>query len=118
LPNARVLIKVLGMRLLALRTGIRRWIVRIGLLGVVFGAVQYVSNTDSRVRYLELRVELNRLHELNHDLTLTNEKLRMQVQGIQHDDRYLEQIAREEFGMIQQNEVLYHFVAERTHPRR
>jgi cell division protein FtsB len=31
------------------------------------------------------------------------------VQAVQHDDRYLEQVARQEFGMVRDDEVVYAF---------
>lgn len=89
-------VRVLGVRVLAVL--------------VLIGGVQYVFNVDSRAQAVNLEDELSRLVELNEELAAENERLRLQIQGIQHDDRYLEQIARHEFGMIRKGEVLYKFV--------
>ena len=77
---------------------------------IVLFAVQYVFNSDSRAKYFDLRADLDRLHQITTDLGIENERLRLQIEGIQHDERYLEQVARQEFGMIRKGEVLYRFL--------
>ena len=78
---------------------------------VVIGAGQYVFNAESRDRYNYLRAEVERMQGLNSDLEFENERLRLEVHGIENDDRYKEQISREEFGMIREGELLYQFNA-------
>jgi cell division protein FtsB len=91
----------------------RQWLktitVRVLALTLVLGGVQYVFNTQSRDQYHVLRGELDRMRELNRDLSYENERLQLQIQGIANDDRYLEQVARQEFGMIRRGELLYRF---------
>lgn len=84
-------------------------LIRAAALFVLVGAAQYVFNTDSRAQYDYFAEELDRMGELNADLSDDNRRLRLQIEGIQHDDRYLEQVARQEFGMIKKSEILYQF---------
>ena len=91
------------------------WLQRIALralaLLVILGAIQYAFNSGSRDQYHILKDELYRIQELNRDLVHDNERLRLQINGIENDDRYLEQVARQEFGMIRKGEMLYRFDA-------
>lgn len=84
-------------------------LVRVVAVLVVLAAVQYVFNTTSRTRHTTLTHELDNLKGLNAELAQNNEQRRLQIEGIQHDDRYLEQVARQELGMIRKGEVLYRF---------
>ncbi len=86
--------------------------IRAAAVVIVLGAGQYVLNVDSRSQMGNMHGELDRMRELNRDLAANNERLRLQIEGVQHDDRYLEQVARHEFGMIRKGEVLYKFVDE------
>ena len=91
----------------------REWLHTIALrafaLIIVLGALQYVFNTQSRDQYHILVDEVDRIRELNRDLAYENERLQLRVRGIENDDRYLEQVARQEFGMIRKGEILYRF---------
>ncbi len=44
---------------------------------------------------------------LAYSLALKNEKLRDHLDRIEHDDRYLERIAREQLGLIKPGEIVY-----------
>ena len=95
---------------IALRT-LKKFLTGGVALLIILGAVQYVFNAESRTHYNYLRGEVERMSDLNTSLTQENEQLRLQISGIQKDDRYLEQIARQEFGMIREGEMLYKFTA-------
>ena len=96
----------------------REWLhtiaIRAFALIIVLGALQYVFNTQSRDQYHVLRDEVDRIRELNRDLAYENERLHLRVRGIENDDRYLEQVARQEFGMIRKGEILYRFETAST----
>lgn len=96
-----------------MRGSIRGWvktvIVRGAAIAIVLAAGQYIFNSDSRARHDDLRADLDRVRGETEELSVQNERLRLQIAGIQHDDRYLEQVARHEFGMIRRGEVLYKF---------
>lgn len=62
---------------------------------------------------------LLRIFELKHDKTridsrLTearteNDKLKLEIVALKSDRRYLESIARKDFGLVRSNEVIYQF---------
>ena len=84
-------------------------VVRAVALAILIGAFQWVVNAESRAKMDDLRQELGRVEELNLGLQDQNARLRLQVEAVRTDDRFLEQVARQEFGMIKKGEVLYRF---------
>jgi cell division protein FtsB len=48
---------------------------------------------------------LKRLEELKSE----NEKLKREIEALKSDRRYLESIARRDFGLVRQNEIIYQF---------
>jgi cell division protein FtsB len=38
-----------------------------------------------------------------------NEKLKREIEALRSDRRYLESIARRDFGLVRQNEIIYQF---------
>lgn len=80
---------------------------RICGVALIVVAVQFVFNADSRRQYNYLRGEVERMNNINRDMQYENEHLRLQVEGLAGDERYIEQIAREEFGMVAKGEVVY-----------
>lgn len=84
-------------------------VVRAVALAILIGAFQWVANAESRAKMDDLRQELGRVEELNLELQDQNARLRLQVEAVRTDDRFLEQVARQEFGMIKKGEVLYRF---------
>jgi len=38
-----------------------------------------------------------------------NQKLREEVRRLQHEKRYIEEIARKELGMVKEGEIIYQF---------
>ena len=45
-----------------------------------------------------------------------NDKLKREIAALQSDRRYLESIARRDFGLVRSNEVIYQFPAEKLPP--
>jgi cell division protein FtsB len=70
---------------------------------------------------------LLRIHELKHDQTKietrlnssreANEKLKREIVALKTDRRYLESIARKDFGLVRSNEVIYQFPQEKKSER-
>ena len=58
---------------------------------------------------LRQRAELKSLQEETQDLTAENEKLRQEIEKIENDEKYLEDIARGELGLIKENEIIFEF---------
>ncbi|CAK8718181.1 hypothetical protein GCAAIG_07635 [Candidatus Electronema halotolerans] len=48
------------------------------------------------------------LRQKNSGLVQENLRLQKEISRIQHDDRYLEQIAREKYNMLRKNEEVYY----------
>lgn len=51
-----------------------------------------------------------------YSLAHKNQKLRDHLDRLEHDDRYLERIAREELGLIKPGEIVYRVPAEPNPP--
>ena len=43
------------------------------------------------------------------ELKVENEKLKREIEALKTDRRYLESIARKDFGLVRQNETIYQF---------
>ena len=56
-----------------------------------------------------LRGEKARLDALNFRQQQTNDALRRRIMMIRNDNRYLEQLAREELNMVRPGEIVYRF---------
>lgn len=56
-----------------------------------------------------LRGEKARLDTLNFRQQQTNDALRRRIMLIRNDNRYLEQLAREELNMVRPGEIVYRF---------
>lgn len=69
---------------------------------------------------------LLRIYELNQDKYKIearlldskndNEKLKREIVALKSDRRYLESIARKDFGLVRSNEVIYQFPQEKNQP--
>ncbi len=46
-------------------------------------------------------------------LILKNQELELEVERLQSDEEYLEQVAREEHGMLKKNEMVFDFAKEK-----
>lgn len=88
----------------------KRLVVRVVAIAAVLGVAQYVLSADSRKQHVLLREKVLEMRQKSDELAARNEQLRLQVQAIQHDERYLEQVARQELGMVRADEVVYTFV--------
>jgi len=46
-------------------------------------------------------------------LQLENEQLKREIEALKSDRRYLESIARKDFGLVRKNEIIYQFPAKK-----
>ena len=92
------------------------FILAFALTSLYAGAV-YALNPEGRHQQKRLFAELERLHAANVALAERNERLRLQIAAIRYDDRYLEHVAREDLGLVNQGEVIYRFLETRTPSR-
>jgi cell division protein FtsB len=58
---------------------------------------------------IKLRSETTRLEEQTRELVKTNEELRAQIERLKHDEAYLEQVAREKYGLLKKSERVFDF---------
>jgi cell division protein FtsB len=65
-----------------------------------------------------LEEEKKRLDERNFALQKENEGLRDRIHRLRYDDLYLEQVAREELGLVRPGEVIYRFGSSQSKPNR
>jgi cell division protein FtsB len=61
------------------------------------------------VSYFSLHRQLEELRAGNLELADTNRALEREVDRLKNDRAYLEQVAREEYGLLRKNEVIYEY---------
>ncbi len=73
------------------------------------------------LRIYHLDKENKEIEESLKTLKSENEELKREIEALRGDRRYLESIARRDFGLVRQNEIIYQFpVLEKkdlTHPK-
>lgn len=78
----------------------------VGIAGVG-GSLCFGDGGLRRLR--ELRAERQRLAEQSLALMADNRRLLGEIQRLQHDDAYLEQIARRNLQLVRPNEIVFRF---------
>lgn len=58
---------------------------------------------------LRHRSELKELQQQTITLEEENERLQKEIDRLQNDTEYLEEIAREKYGLVRKNELIYNF---------
>ena len=66
------------------------------------------------LRIFHLSKERVELQKKSDQLKSENERMRREVEALQGDRRYLESIARKDFGLVRPNEVIYQFSSSPT----
>ena len=61
------------------------------------------------LRIYHLNQEKEEIQKRLQDLKEENDKLRREIEALKTDRRYLESIARRDFGLVRQNEIIYQF---------
>jgi cell division protein FtsB len=61
------------------------------------------------LRIHHLQQEKQELQQRAEELKGENEKLKREIEALQSDRRYLESIARRDFGFVRANEIIYQF---------
>lgn len=85
------------------------------MLGSLFLTYLFV-NENGLPFYLHMVERLEELNTHNQQLTESNTRLREEIDQIQHDASKLEQLAREQLGMVREGEVVYQFVEPKSQP--
>ena len=68
------------------------------------------------LRIFELKQDKNKIEVRLADSRTDNEKLKREIVALKSDRRYLESIARKDFGLVRSNEVIYQFPQEKKQP--
>jgi len=65
------------------------------------------------LRIHELRQDKERIESHLGETHTENDKLKREIMALKSDRRYLESIARKDFGLVRSNEVIYQFPTEK-----
>lgn len=68
------------------------------------------------LRIFELKQDKNKIEARLAESRSDNEKLKREIVALTSDRRYLESIARKDFGLVRSNEVIYQFPQETKQP--
>jgi cell division protein FtsB len=91
------------------------WMLPFGLL--VFAVVCVplrILSEEGLPRYRKLRAQLERVKTDNAELTREISRLNVEVDALRQDPEAVERIARDELGMIREDEVLFQFAPSPT----
>ena len=61
------------------------------------------------MRYLELRREIGKVRSEADDLAARNKNLADEAAKLEKDSSYLEGVARQEYGLLRKNEIVFEF---------
>lgn len=68
------------------------------------------------LRIYELKQDKSKIDARLIDTKGENEQLKREILALKSDRRYLESIARKDFGLVRSNEVIYQFPQEKKQP--
>ncbi|MDO9069474.1 MAG: septum formation initiator family protein [Deltaproteobacteria bacterium] len=68
------------------------------------------------LRIFELKQDKNKIDARLVESRNDNEKLKREIIALKSDRRYIESIARKDFGLVRSNEVIYQFPQENKQP--
>jgi cell division protein FtsB len=68
------------------------------------------------LRIYELKQDKDKIEARLTENKNDNEKLKREIVALKSDRRYLESIARKDFGLVRSNEVIYQFPQEKKQP--
>jgi cell division protein FtsB len=80
---------------------------------IVFILFFTVFGDKGLLRIYELKQDQARINSRLNEARIENEKLKLDVAALKTDRRYLERIARKDFGLVRSNEVIYQFPQEK-----
>ncbi|MBL0224900.1 MAG: septum formation initiator family protein [Geobacteraceae bacterium] len=80
---------------------------------IIFILFFTVFGDKGLLRIIELKQDKTRVNSRLNDSKSENEKLKLEISALKTDRRYLESIARKDFGLVRSNEVIYQFPQEK-----
>jgi cell division protein FtsB len=88
----------------------RRLLRRLLVFALVAGVLWFLFAPGSGVlRYHRLQKQLETLSQENKSLQEHNAALRKEIERLQSDEAYLEEMARQKYGLLKENETVYEF---------
>lgn len=88
----------------------RRLIRRVLLLVIVLGIIWLLfAPGRGIIHYHRLQKQIESLARENESLAERNAELKQEIDRLQNDDAYLEELARKKYGMLKENESVYKF---------
>jgi cell division protein FtsB len=93
-----------------LTRGERRLLWRL-LFSALVGAILWFLFAPDRgiLRYHRLEKQIEILSQENTSLQEHNAALRKEIERLQSDEAYLEEMARQKYGLLKENETIYEF---------
>ncbi len=87
------------------------WNSRVALLTVLVlvGLSMALFGDKGVVRLHHVRRQQQQLGEQLRQLEAVNDGLKQQLDALQHDDRYIERVARTRLGLVREGEFVYQF---------
>ncbi len=79
--------------------------------GIIFILFFTVFGERGLLRIYHLKQEKEDIQKRLEELKVENEKLKREIEALKTDRRYLESIARKDFGLVRPKEVIYQFGA-------
>ena len=77
--------------------------------GILFILFFTVFGDRGLLRIYHLNLEKQNIQKHLEELKNENEKLKREIEALKTDRRYLESIARKDFGLVRRNETIYQF---------
>jgi cell division protein FtsB len=77
--------------------------------GILFILFFTVFGERGLLRIFHLTQEKQEIQKRLEELKAENEKLKREIEALKTDRRYLESIARKDFGLVRPNEIIYQF---------
>jgi len=89
----------------------RKRLYLIPAVGILFILFFTIFGERGLLRIYHLNQEKQETQKRLEELKAENEKLKREIEALKTDRRYLESIARKDFGLVRPNEIIYHFPA-------
>lgn len=92
----------------------RRLVMRVLILLTIAGMLWFIFAPDwGFLHYRKLQNQVENLARENQSLSERNAELKKEVDRLQNDDAYLEELARQKYGMLKENETVYEYKPSR-----
>lgn len=84
----------------------RKILISIGLVAVSLFLLLIFIGDNTLLELNRLKKERNLLIKMNEDIVRQNDLMYNEIERLKHDPKYVENVARQEFGMIGKDEII------------